>query len=160
MIGPKSIIKKFELCDFKPITEHLENQKMVRKAITDNERKANKEVKDEVNYKHGYAMVDGHLEKVGNYNMEPPGTFRGRGEHPKMGKIKSRVMPEQTFINMSEECPPPKCPMPGHAWGDVRHDPSVQWLSNWKENINGQDKYVHGSERERAKESVCSLERA
>lgn len=53
-------------------------------------------------YKYGFAIVDGHIEKVGNYNMEPPGTFRGRGQHPKMGKLKSRVLPEQVSINLSE----------------------------------------------------------
>ena len=74
--------------------------------------------------------------------MEPPGTFRGRGEHPKMGKIKQRVLPEQVFMNFSVENAPPICPVPGHAWGEIRHDPCVQWLGNWKENINGQDKYM------------------
>ena len=53
-------------------------------------------------YKYGYAIVDGHIEKVGNYNMEPPGAFRGRGAHPKMGKLKSRVLPEQVSVNLSE----------------------------------------------------------
>ncbi|GMI35555.1 hypothetical protein TeGR_g3645, partial [Tetraparma gracilis] len=70
--------------------------------------------------------------------IEPPGTFRGRGEHPKMGMIKQRVAPEQVLVNFSTEAPPPRCSVPGHAWGEVRHDPNVQWLSNWKENINGQ----------------------
>ena len=30
----------------------------------------------------------GCLLQVGNFRVEPPGLFRGRGEHPKMGKIK------------------------------------------------------------------------
>jgi DNA topoisomerase-1 len=74
--------------------------------------------------------------------MEPPGTFRGRGEHPKMGKLKSRVLPEQVSLNCSECAAIPICPVPGHAWGDVRHDPRGQWLATWKENINGQSKYM------------------
>jgi DNA topoisomerase-1 len=28
--------------------------------------------------------------QVGNFRVEPPGLFRGRGEHPKMGMIKVR----------------------------------------------------------------------
>ena len=28
------------------------------------------------------------LLQVGNFRVEPPGLFRGRGEHPKMGKLK------------------------------------------------------------------------
>ena len=74
--------------------------------------------------------------------MEPPGAFRGRGEHPKMGKLKSRVSPEQVSINLSECAAVPRCDVPGHAWGDVRHDPKGQWLATWKENINGQSKYM------------------
>lgn len=28
------------------------------------------------------------LSQMGNYNMEPPGLFRGRGEHPRTGALK------------------------------------------------------------------------
>mmetsp|Transcript_1286 Transcript_1286/g.2201 ORF Transcript_1286/g.2201 Transcript_1286/m.2201 type:complete len:799 (-) Transcript_1286:106-2502(-) len=142
LLGRGHPVKDFAKCDFKRISDHLEEQKMVKKAITDGEKKMNKKIKDQINFKHGYAIVDGHIEKVGNFNMEPPGTFRGRGEHPKMGKIKQRVLPEQVFMNFSVENAPPICPVPGHAWGEIRHDPCVQWLGNWKENINGQDKYM------------------
>lgn len=31
--------------------------------------------------------------------------------------------------------------MPG-KWGNVVHDNTVTWLANWKENINGNFKYV------------------
>jgi len=142
LLGKGHPVKTFSKCDFSRIASHLEEQKMVKKAITDSERKMNKKAKDEINFRHGYCIVDGHVEKVGNFNMEPPGTFRGRGEHPKMGKIKQRVLPEQVFMNFSVENAPPICPVPGHAWGEIRHDPCVQWLGNWKENINGQDKYM------------------
>ena len=33
--------------------------------------------------------------QMGNYNMEPPSLFRGRGKHPKTGTLKQRVAPEQ-----------------------------------------------------------------
>ena len=32
---------------------------------------------------YGVAEIDGHEEKIGNFRIEPPGLFRGRGEHPK-----------------------------------------------------------------------------
>lgn len=32
--------------------------------------------------------------QVGNFRVEPPGLFRGRGEHPKMGKLKRRILPK------------------------------------------------------------------
>jgi DNA topoisomerase-1 len=141
-LGKKHVIKDFAKCDFEPIRQHLNEQKIIRKAITDEERKANKEDRNEAMFKYGFAIVDGHLEKVGNYNMEPPGAFRGRGEHPKMGKLKQRVDTEQVSLNLSECAAIPRCPIPGHAWGDVRHDPTGQWLANWKENINNQAKYM------------------
>lgn len=142
VLGKSHIIKDFKKCDFEPIRQHLNEQKIIRKAITDEERNANKEGRNQAMFKYGFAIVDGHLEKVGNYNMEPPGTFRGRGEHPKMGKLKQRVIPEQVSLNLSECAPIPPCPVPGHAWGDIRHDPRAQWLANWKENINNQAKYM------------------
>ena len=141
-LDKKHVIKDFSKCDFEPIRKHLNEQKMVRNAITDDQKKANKGDRNQVLFKFGYALVDGHLEKVGNYNMEPPGAFRGRGEHPKMGKLKSRVNPEQVALNLSECAPVPRCPVPGHSWGDLRHDPQVQWLAQWKENINNQVKYM------------------
>eukprot|EP00984_Skeletonema_dohrnii_P031481 scaffold24029_cov144-Skeletonema_dohrnii-CCMP3373.AAC.2 len=142
ILGKNHVIKDFKKCDFTPITAHLDEQKIVRKAITDAERKQNKDVKNTAMFKFGYALVDGHLEKVGNYNMEPPGAFRGRGEHPKMGKLKQRVDPEQVMLNLSECAAVPMCHVPGHAWGDIRHNPTVQWLCSWTENINGQSKYM------------------
>jgi hypothetical protein len=141
ILGKKHIIQKFEKCDFALIRSHLEEQKIVRKAATDQERKTVKEDKSQALLKYGYAIVDGHLERVGNFNMEPPGTFRGRGVHPKMGRLKSRVSPEQVSLNLSECAPVPICHVPGHAWGDLRHDPRGQWLATWKENINNQVRF-------------------
>ncbi len=42
-------------------------------------------------------------QKIGNYRIEPPGLFRGRGEHPKQGLLKTRVRPEDIVINCSED---------------------------------------------------------
>lgn len=69
-------------------------------------------------------MIDGHKEKIGNFKIEPPGLFRGRGEHPKMGKLKRRVEAEDIIINCSKNSDIPK-PPPGHRWKEVRHDNSV-----------------------------------
>jgi DNA topoisomerase-1 len=69
ILGKKHVIKDFAKCDFEPIRRHLNEQKIIRKAITDEERKANKEDRNQAMFKFGFAIVDGHLEKVGNYNM-------------------------------------------------------------------------------------------
>jgi len=142
ILHSKHNIRTFAKCNFTPIREHLEQQKLIKKAITDNERKAVKAERNEALFKFGYALVDGHIEKVGNCNMEPPGAFRGRGEHPKMGRLKIRVHPEQVSLNVSECARVPPCAVPGHAWGELRHDPHVQWLCQWKENINNSVKYM------------------
>ena len=40
--------------------------------------------------------------QVGNFRVEPPGLFRGRGEHPRMGKVKTRIYPRDITINIGE----------------------------------------------------------
>ena len=70
VLGRDHVVRDFDKCDFGPMRRHLEEQKLVRKAITDVERKTNKGAKDAAMFRFGYALVDGHLEKVGNYNSE------------------------------------------------------------------------------------------
>ena len=70
ILGKKHIISDYTKCDFGPIRRHLEEQRVIRKAITDGERQRNKDVKNASMFRYGYALVDGHLEKVGNYNSE------------------------------------------------------------------------------------------
>ena len=74
--------------------------------------------------------------------MEPPGLFRGRGEHPRTGMAKSRCFSESVSLNLSQDSVPPRCLLPGHAWENIRHDPDVTWLCKWEENILGSTKYV------------------
>mmetsp|Transcript_34351 Transcript_34351/g.43371 ORF Transcript_34351/g.43371 Transcript_34351/m.43371 type:complete len:884 (+) Transcript_34351:47-2698(+) len=135
-------LKKFDQLDFTLIREHLNHEKIIKKAQTELEKKKLKDEKQGIVLKHGFGIVDGHLERVGNTMMEPPGLFRGRGKHPKMGLVKNRVLPGQVTINIGEDARPPKCPLPGHAWFSVQHDPTVTWLATWNENIMGSNKYV------------------
>merc|ERR1712152_27071 len=67
--------------------------------------------------------------------------FRGRGEHPKQGMIKRRIMPEDVIINCSKDSKVPEPPR-GHKWKKVQYDNTVTWLASWTENIQGQIKYV------------------
>lgn len=91
---------------------------------------------------YSFALVDGNIQKVGNCMVEPPGLFRGRGEHPKTGTLKRRVMPEQITLNIGEDAPIPKCPIPGHSWGRIVHKHDVTWLAYWRENVMDNFKYV------------------
>ncbi len=142
-IGSKSAatIRKLELCDFSPIAEHLNRLKEARKALTKEEKEQAKAEKAALDKEYGTCLLDGRREKIGNYRVEPPGLFRGRGKHPKAGMLKRRVQPEDVTINISEGAPIPRAP-PGHAWGKIIHDPTVTWLATWEENINNNSKYV------------------
>ena len=42
VLGKKHIIRDFKKCDFEPIRKHLNEQRIIRKAISDKERQANK----------------------------------------------------------------------------------------------------------------------
>ncbi|KAI1338487.1 hypothetical protein F5Y15DRAFT_407535 [Xylariaceae sp. FL0016] len=139
--GNKVPIKEFSKLDFKPIFEYYHGKSEARKARPQSEKKAEKAEKDKVEAPFLYCKWDGRKEKVGNFRVEPPGLFRGRGEHPKTGKVKQRVQPEQITINIGKEAqvpPPPE----GHKWKHVQHDNKATWLAMWQENINGQYKYV------------------
>jgi DNA topoisomerase-1 len=84
-------ITNFDLCDFRPIYEYFEAEKAKKKAMTSEEKKAAKKAKDELEAKYTTCLLDGRKEKVGNFRVEPPGLFRGRGDHPKKGALKVSV---------------------------------------------------------------------
>jgi len=134
-------IKKFEKCDFKPIFEHFEAERAAKKALPAAEKKVLKAEKEAAESQFMYCMWDGRKQKVGNFRVEPPSLFRGRGEHPKTGRIKKRVLPEQITINIGEKAKVP-APPAGHRWKEVKHDHEGTWLAMWQENINGAYKYV------------------
>jgi DNA topoisomerase-1 len=91
-----------------------------------------------------FCIIDGVQQQVGNYKIEPPGIFLGRGSHPKIGRIKKRIMPSDVTINLSKDAPVPKLPH-DMKWGEVIHDSSVIWLASWKEEITGKNKYIFTS---------------
>lgn len=124
--------------------------------MTTAEKKALKEERLKIEEPYSTCLLDGRVEKVGNFRVEPPGLFRGRGEHPKTGLLKvnyfsissshstrsdllnfqTRVQPEQISINIGKDAAVP-APPAGHRWKSVVHDNTVTWLATWKENING-----------------------
>ncbi|KAK9097528.1 hypothetical protein Sjap_023025 [Stephania japonica] len=143
ILGKNHVIKKFELCDFTPIYEWHQREKEKKKQMSTEEKKAVKEEKLKQEEKYMWAVVDGVKEKVGNFRVEPPGLFRGRGEHPKMGKLKKRIFPSDITINIGKGAPVPQCPIPGESWKEVKHDNTVTWLAFWNDPINQKEfKYV------------------
>nr|CCA22788.1 DNA topoisomerase putative [Albugo laibachii Nc14] len=142
LLGKNHTIKKFDLCDFSLIRQHLDVAREEKKNRSKEEKQLEKERKELEQFTNGFAIVDGHLEKVGNYRIEPPGLFRGRGEHPKTGTLKERVLPEEVTVNVGISDRVPICNMPGHAWKEVIHRDTVSWLAYWNENVMGGIKYV------------------
>ena len=138
---PKCRIKEFSKCDFTPMFEYFQQQKELKKQMTKEDKKLLKEDKQKVDDEYGWCLLDGRKEKVGNFRVEPPGLFRGRGDHPKTGCLKQRVRPEQIVINIGENAKIPKAPH-GSQWSKVLHDNKVTWLAMWKENVNDAFKYV------------------
>ncbi|KZV62587.1 hypothetical protein PENSPDRAFT_591194 [Peniophora sp. CONT] len=134
-------ITDFNKCDFRPMLEFFEAEKAKKKSLTAAEKKELKAQKDAAELKYTTCLLDGRKEKVGNYRIEPPGLFRGRGEHPKKGALKLRVRPEDVTINIGSEAPVP-VPNVGGNWKEVIHDNTVTWLATWVENVNGNHKYV------------------
>ncbi|EHK40816.1 uncharacterized protein TrAtP1_004174 [Trichoderma atroviride] len=139
--GNKIDIKSFDLCDFSKIAEYWAARNEAKKAMTKEEKAAAKAEKDALEAPYLYCTWDGRKQKVGNFRVEPPSLFRGRGEHPKTGKVKTRVLPEQITINIGKGAKVPTPPA-GHKWKAVQHDQKATWLAMWQENINGAYKYV------------------
>ncbi|XP_015365531.1 PREDICTED: DNA topoisomerase I, mitochondrial [Diuraphis noxia] len=137
----KELITDLSLCNFKEMNVYFTKKSEERKAMSKEEKKKIKEENEAMQKEYGFCTIDGHKEKIGNFKIEPPGLFRGRGEHPKMGMLKKRVVPEDVLINCSKDSNIPK-PPPGHKWKEVRHDFGVTWLASWIENVQGQVKYV------------------
>lgn len=135
------IIKEYSKCDFSLITEYLEKEKERKKAMTKVEKQVLKDEKAKIDDQYGWAILDGHKEKVGNFRIEPPGLFRGRGEHPRTGCLKKRILPEQVTLNIGKGEPIPEPPV-GHKWGGIQHDNTVTWLAVYKETVNDGFKYV------------------
>lgn len=137
----RAIIKDLRKCNFKDMNKYFNEKSEERKAMSKEEKKAIKDQNEAIQKEYGFCKIDGHVEKIGNFRIEPPGLFRGRGEHPKMGMHKHRVRPEDVIINCSKDSVFPKAPA-GHKWRKVQHDPSVTWLASWTENVQGNVKYV------------------
>lgn len=139
--GAEVAIKEFAKCDFRPIFDYFDTQRAEKKALPAAEKKALKAEKDAIEAPYMYCLWDGRKQKVGNFRVEPPGLFRGRGDHPKTGKVKKRAQPEQITINIGKEATVPT-PPEGHSWKEIKHDQEGTWLAMWQENINGAYKYV------------------
>jgi len=140
--GPHGFIKDFKKCDFTKIYMWNLQERERKKSVSAEEKRKVKAEQAAAEEKYCWATIDGRRERVGNYKVEPPGLFRGRGEHPKMGRVKKRIMPEDIIINIGKGAKVPE-PLPGHKWKQIIHNNTVTWLCGWNDTINTKDwKYV------------------
>ena len=100
--GEKDHIKDLSKCNFSEIDTYFKHRSEQRKAMSKEEKNKIKEENAAMQEEYGFCNIDGHKEKIGNFRIEPPSLFRGRGTHPKMGYLKKRVIAEQVIINCSK----------------------------------------------------------
>uniref|UniRef100_A0A8C2JU66 DNA topoisomerase I n=1 Tax=Cyprinus carpio TaxID=7962 RepID=A0A8C2JU66_CYPCA len=137
----RQLIMDLNKCDFGELHAMHIQKVEARKNLSKEEKLVNKEANQKIVDEYGYCVLDHHRERIGNFKIEPPGLFRGRGDHPKQGMLKKRIQPEDVIINCSKGSRIPEPPA-GHRWKEVRHDNTVTWLASWTENVQGSCKYV------------------
>jgi len=136
-----SNINTIDDIDFTNIYNYVKNNKQI----------INIEDKEKIEENFKYCYIDGIKQNIGNYKIEPPGIFLGRGNHPKTGHIKKRIEPKDITLNLSKNAPIPKpsiCETNENCdqkWGKIIHDRNVIWLASWKENVTGKTKYIFTS---------------
>ncbi|XP_060692462.1 DNA topoisomerase 1-like [Hemiscyllium ocellatum] len=137
----KAIITDLNKCNFEEINQYFKAQSEARKQMSKEEKQKLKEENEKLLQEYGFCIMDNHKERIANFRIEPPGLFRGRGNHPKMGMLKRRIRPQDIIINCSKDSKIPSPPA-GQKWKEVRHDNKVTWLVSWTENIQGSIKYI------------------
>jgi len=137
VLGKDHSIQSLEECNFQQIYDHLLSEKENKKTISDEDKKK----KEEYESKFKVAVLDGKEQAVGNFRMEPPSIFLGRGCNPNLGKVKGRIYPEDVTINIDKESNIPET-IEGHKWGKIVHDRDAEWLASWDDTITGKKKYL------------------
>lgn len=156
-------ITDFNKCDFSLISEHLKKEKEKTINIEKEEKEKLKEERIRYEKKYTIAKIDNKEQSVGNFKIEPPGIFLGRGCHPKIGSLKKRVYPKDITINISKEASIPEINLKGdYKWGKIIHDNTVNWLATWKDNVTGKNKYVFPGEQSdfKSKSDIAKFELA
>jgi DNA topoisomerase I len=137
-----SNLNDINVFDFRDIKKFLVDKKEERLALSKEEKEKMKEDNEKLEKPYKFCIIDGMQQKVGNYKIEPPGIFLGRGNHPKIGRIKKRIYPKDVTINLSKDATIPKPNIKNNDWGEVIHNQEVIWLATWKDNITEKNKYV------------------
>jgi DNA topoisomerase-1 len=138
-------IKSLNDIDFSLIKKYLDKEKDIKNNLSKYEKENIKKQNEILEEPYKFCIIDGVQQSVGNYKIEPPGIFIGRGNHPKIGRIKKRILPEDVTINISKDAIIPEPNLKEHKWKQIIHDRNVIWLASWKDNISDKIKYVFTS---------------
>jgi DNA topoisomerase-1 len=127
--------------DFTEIIDFVVQEKQMKASLSKEEKKRQaqerKTIREANKQKYGYAIIDGVRTEVGNYTVEPPSIFMGRGEHPMRGKWKPYVGEEDIILNLSPDASRP----PGN-WKQIIWQPEYMWIAKWDDKLVGKEKYI------------------
>jgi len=127
--------------DFTDIQRYIEQEKNLKLTMSKKEKKrlaeARKAIREANKEKYGYAIVDGLRVEVGNYVVEPPCIFMGRGKHPLRGRWKPRATEADIILNLS-----PDAPRPNGNWKEIVWQPDCMWIAKWDDKLREVEKYV------------------
>jgi DNA topoisomerase-1 len=137
--------------DFSEIIRFVDKEKQVRANLSQEEKKRQaqerKSMREYNKQKYGYAIVDGVRTEVGNYTVEPPSIFMGRGEHPLRGRWKPLVDERDIVLNLS-----PDAPRPNGNWREIIWQPDSMWVAKWDDKLAGKEKYIWLSDSSHVKQ--------
>lgn len=138
--------------DFSEVVAYVEGEKRAKESMGKEEKRRVRELRRAVREankaKYGYALVDGVRVEVGNYAVEPPSIFMGRGRHPLRGRWKPGPRHEDITLNLS-----PGAPVPPGNWKAVVWEPNAMWIAKWRDKLTGKMKYVWLSDSSPAKQA-------
>ena len=127
--------------DWAPITRWIEAERARKANMGKDEKKqlaaSRKKLREERKERYGWATVDGAMMEIGNYAVEPPSVFMGRGKHPMRGRWKPAVTTKDVTLNLSPDAPTPPGEWAGREWrsGEL-------WIAKWTDRLSGKVKYI------------------
>jgi len=140
-----------EDCDFSEIIRAVEKEKLIKASLSKEEKKRQAQerraVREANREKYGNAIIDGIRTEVGNYTVEPPSIFMGRGEHPLRGRWKPYVGERDIILNLS-----PDAPRPSGNWKEIVWQPDFMWIAKWDDKLVGKEKYIWLSDSSHVKQ--------
>ncbi len=127
--------------DWTPIVKWVEAERARKASMSREDRKelaqARKRIREERKEHYGWATVDGIRMEIGNYAVEPPSIFLGRGRHPLRGCWKLAITTKDVKLNLSPDAPTPEGEWAGREWR-----PDELWIAKWTDKLAGKVKYI------------------